>query len=131
MKKRKSNHWSDDDSDVESEVEAPKKKKKKTKKKKDKGTSTVFNEDIIQQCKLRPDERFGSVFHPKNKKAFTGTIPMLNDEEICHRFHSTGYCSKTCKFSKSHVPLPSPVDNQWITFSSFCRECHSKGKEEN
>ena len=81
--------------------------------------------DLIPECSLSPEEKFGDVFHPSIKRSFSGTIPKLDNEEICHRYHSLGTCHSNCRFKKSHKKLPQQVASEW---KIFCRHCKDENK---
>ena len=105
----------DDDPD-----EQPKKKpKKKTRNQKG---NTVRNNDVLPDCSLKPNEKFGNVFHPEVKKAFKGKPPTLGGEEICQKYHSMGVCHDECKFKGTHKILTGETANNWRKFCLFCKD---------
>ena len=87
-----------------SDEESTKPAMKRQKSEKKKGNKVV-NDAICPECKLSSDEKFGKVFHPKIKKAYTEGTPLFNGKEFCHKFHSLGICHDLCQFKDSHGPL--------------------------
>ena len=105
----------------EIDFDSPQKKKKNP----NKGQcgDAVTNNNIIKDCHLDSDGKFGAVFHPKNKKSFEGEIPLTDGEEIC-RFHSTAVCFSNCHFKNSHKKLPATIVLLWKAFSNHCHRCY-------
>ena len=100
--------------------EHPTKKPKKNKRNK-KG-NTVRNNDLLPDCALKPNKKFGDVFHPEVKKAFKGKSPTLGGEEICQKFHSMGICHDECKFKNTHKSLTGETAENWRRFCLFCKD---------
>ena len=59
------------------------------------------------------------VFHVRNK---LGTNPPLPSSGIplCHKFHATGQCKRSCR--RSHSPLNEDEKRTWRAFIDHCRE---------
>ena len=58
-----------EDSDEDGDEQPKKKTKKKNRNQKE---NTVRNNDLLSDCTLKPNEKFGDVFHPEVIKGFKG-----------------------------------------------------------
>jgi hypothetical protein len=56
--------------------------KKKRKKNKNNKGETVRNKNLIPDCALKFNEKFGDIFHPEVKRAYKGKLPKLGGEDV-------------------------------------------------
>ena len=80
---------------------------------------TVYLQDWEPGSRLQPNESYQKVFHVRNK---LGTNPPLSSSGIplCHKFHATGQCKRSCR--RSHSPLNEDEKRTWRAFIDHCRE---------
>ena len=104
-------------------------KKKRMRNKHNKG-ETVRNRNLIPNCALKPNKKFGDIFHSEVKRAYKGKIPKLGSEEICQKFHSLGICHDECSVKSSHKTLVGETAEDWRKFCLFCKD-ERKRKQNN
>lgn len=90
------------------------KDKDKDNKKKMKNSKRVFNEDQVEESKLRPGESYDTVFKHKVKEG-----PKLSMEcKGCHKWHNQGWSFDDCLNEKSHKKL---TENDAQVFRYYCK----------
>ena len=97
-------------------------KKKPKKKNENQKGNTVRNNDLLPDCNLKPNEKFGDDFHPEVKKAFKGKPPTLGGEGICQKYHSMSICHDECMFKNTHRALTGETADNWRRFCLFYKD---------
>ena len=73
----------------------------------------------MKQCKLAPNEKYRELFHPGNLKGVLK--PKRNNELLCLRFHTLGYCYPDCKYRSGHGVLSQEEEKQMKEFMHEAR----------
>lgn len=79
----------------------------------------VMNGADMKQCKLVPNEKYRELFHPGNLKGVLK--PKRNNELLCLRFHTLGYCYPDCKYRSGHGVLSQEEEKQMKEFMHEAR----------
>ena len=81
----------------------------------------VNNPSIAESCKLKDGEQHKYIFHPGNIRRIDKPMKK-NGNQICLRFHCSGFCFKDCKFAGGHGTLDNEEKVDLLTFMAKARE---------
>ena len=81
----------------------------------------INNPSIAESCKLKDGEQHKYIFHPGNIRRIDKPMKK-NGNQICLRFHCSGFCFKDCKFAGGHGTLDNEEKVDLLTFMAKARE---------
>ena len=81
----------------------------------------ISNPSISDSCKLKDGELHKFIFHPGNIRRFDKPMKK-NGNQICLRYHCSGFCFKDCKFASGHGTLESEEKADLIAFMAKARD---------
>ena len=76
----------------------------------------VRNTNVYPEWRIRPDERYGTVFHPNTRH-----IPKKNGIPICCKLQTLGHCNDSCNLCHDAIERGSPLFNEFTNFVNKCR----------
>ena len=76
----------------------------------------IRNANVYPEWRIRPDERYGTVFHPHTRH-----IPKKNGVSICCKLQTLGHCNDNCSLCHDTIERGTPLFNAYSTFITKCR----------
>ena len=90
----------------------------------------IMNPNVKENCKLKPNEQFRDIFHPRNVRTLTKP-KFKTGGEMCLRFHSLGFCFGDCKHITGHSDMDADETADFCQYVTTARSNNSQQRRGN